>query len=227
MLVGLDLSPALPFIDLGGYFPGWDGSPRDAPALWTLVEQIADPDPHLSVNSLVAHPELKRHFRQLGACGDLFPAGRGRLRVCEMGQAGMGLSPSSCFNLVGAAQVGKSSLTGMRVLHRLRGKVPVWPFDPIPADGPLIVEIYTSLAAREAQLPRGRSKMRDGKALDAALKALGSTSHAPLPRYSDHATDAILTTAWLRSAADREQLWHPQAMTADIARTEGWTFGVI
>src|SRR3546814_10514255 len=60
----------------------------------------------------------------------LFGLGRGRLRVCEHGQAAMGLSPQSCFNLVGAAQVGKSSLTCMRVLNRLRGRVPVWPFDP-------------------------------------------------------------------------------------------------
>ena len=31
----------------------------------------------------------------------------------------MGCKPYSNFNLVGAAQVGKSSLSGMRMLHRL------------------------------------------------------------------------------------------------------------
>lgn len=227
MLVGLDLSPALPFVDMGGYFPGWDESPADAPALWAMVERMATSDPHLAVSTLLAHPELKRHFRLHGDCGDLFPGGRGRLRVCETGQAQMGLSPSSCFNLVGAAQVGKSSLTGMRVLHRLRDIVPVWPFDPVPDAGPLIVEIYTSLAAREARLPKGRSKIRSGEALDAALAELGSPPHAPMPRYSDHATDAILTTAWLRRAANRTTLWSPPAMSPQIACTEGWTFGVI
>jgi hypothetical protein len=227
LLVGLDLSPALPFVDEGAYFPGWPDSPGDALALWAMVEQLAADDPHLSVSSFLRHAEVRRHFRQHGDCGDLFPSGRGRLRLCELGQAAMGLSPSSCFNLVGAAQVGKSSLTGMRTLRQLRGIVPVWPFDPIPSQGPLIVEIYTSLAAREARLPRGRAKMRDAQALDSALAELGVAPHRALPRYTDHATDAILTTAWLRIAADRPALWTPAGMTAHIARTEGWTFGVI
>lgn len=226
LLIGMDLSPALPFVDRGGYFPDWPGSPVDAFSLWAMVERMAADDPHLSVRSVLNHGDVRRHFRQHGDCGDLFPAGRGRLRACEEGQAAMGLSPYSCFNLVGAAQVGKSSLTGMRTLHRLRGVVPVWPFDPVPDTGPLIVEIYTSLAARAAGLPKGRSKMRDGASLDMALAALGSAPHSPLPRYSDHATDAILTTAWLRGVADDADLWSPAALTPKIAATEGWTFGV-
>jgi hypothetical protein len=223
----MDLSPALPFADRGAYFPEWDGSPSDACALWEMVDALAGADPHLSVTSLLRHDAVRRHFRQLGDCGDLFPSGRGRLRRCELGQASMGLSPTSCFNLVGAAQVGKSSLTGMRTLHRLRGLVPVWPFDAVPDDGPLIVEIYTSLAAREAGLPKGRAKMRDRISLDAALAGLGVGPHQPLARYSDHATDAILTTAWLRIAADRPALWSPSGLTRDVAQTEGWTFGVM
>lgn len=227
MLIGMDLSPAFPFVDHGSYFPGWDASPPDAHALWDLVEALSADDPHLSVGSFVSHPQARRHFRQHRDCGDLFSGGRGRFRVCEHGQAAMRLSPYSCFNLVGAAQVGKSSLTGMRVLHRLRNIVPVWPFDPVPDNGPVIVEIYTALAARAAGLRKGRSKIRDGLALDAALAALDSRPHAPLARYDDHSTDALLTTAWLRRAAQDGRLWHPAAMTREIARTEGWTFGVL
>lgn len=139
----------------------------------------------------------------------------------------MGLSPQSCFNLVGAAQVGKSSLTGMRVLHRLKGRVPVWPFDPIPAKGPLLVEIYTSIASRAAGLRKGLSKVRDAKSLDEVLDALSSDKHKPLASYDDHSTDAILTTAWLRGAASNSALWEPIGLTPAIARTEGWTFGVL
>lgn len=226
ILIGLDLSPALPFTDEQAYFPGWDGSPPDAFSLWKLVDQHAKDDEHLSVSSLLLHEEIRRHFRQLGDCGDRFGVGRGRLRQCEIGQAEMGLSPYSCFNLVGAAQVGKSSLTGMRCLNRLRGIVPVWPFDPIPDEGPLIVEIYTALAAREAGIPAGRSKMRNAEALDTALDKLGVSKHQKLKRYDDHATDAMLTAAWLRIAAERERLWQPVKLTPEIARTEGWTFGV-
>ncbi|WP_313535130.1 hypothetical protein [Sphingomonas sp.] len=226
-LVGLDLSPAFPFADAGAYFPGWDESPADAPALWALVDRLSAADPHLSATSFVQHAEARRHFRQMGDCGDLFPGGRGRFRVCEVGQEAMALSPYSCFNLVGASQVGKSSLTGMRVLHRLRGRVGLWPFDPLPEAGPVLVEIYTSLAARVAGMRKGISKIRDAETLDTMLAAFGSAPHAPLPRYDDHATDAILSAAWLRVAAGQTGLWTPAGLTPDLARTEGWTFGVL
>jgi hypothetical protein len=68
--------------------------------------------------------------------------------------------------------------------------------------------------------------MRDAVSLDTALANLASQPHRPLARYDDHATDAILTAAWLRANADRAELWRPKAMTPHIARTEGWTFGV-
>lgn len=225
-LVGLDLSPAFPFVDAGAYFPGWSDTPADARALWKLVDDLSAGDPHLAASSFVAHPEARRHFRQQRDCGDLFPAGRGRFRICEHGQEAMRLSPYSCFNLVGASQVGKSSLTGMRVLHRLAGRVPIWPFDPLPADGPVIVEIYTALAARTAGMRKGVSKIRDAATLDAMLAAFGSRPHAPLAAYDDHATDAMLSAAWLRAVADRPGLWAPAGLTPDLARTEGWTFGV-
>lgn len=227
MLVGLDLSPAFPFVDEGAYFPGWDRSPDNAFELWQLVDELCAPDPYLSATHFVGDPDARRHFRQRGDCGDLFPPGQGRYRVCEHGQRAMDLLPYSCFNLVGASQVGKSSLTGMRVLHRLRGRVPVWPFDPLPASGPVIVEIYTTIAARAAGIRKGLSKMRDAGALDAALAALGTPPHAPLQRYDDHSTDAILSAAWLRHRAHDAALWTPAALTPHIARTEGWTFGVV
>jgi hypothetical protein len=138
----------------------------------------------------------------------------------------MGLSPYSCFNLIGAAQVGKSSLTGMRVLHQLAGRVPVWPFDAIPDEGPLIVEIYTTIAARAAGIRKGLSKMRDAQALDQALSAVGSDPHIAMRSYDDHATDAILSAAWLRHVAPNLRFWTPPRLTPHIARTEGWTFGV-
>jgi hypothetical protein len=225
-LVGMDLSPAFPFADAGAYFPSWSASPATARDLWALVDQICTDDPHLAASNFVDHPEASRYFRRHGGrTGDRFGIGRGRLRVVEERQRAHGLSPYSCFNLVGAAQVGKSSLTAMRVLNRLNGRIPVWPFDPVPNTGPVIVEIYTSLAAREAGLRAGLSKMRDGLSLDAALATLGSEPHTPLPRYTDHATDAILTAAWLRKVGRDPSLWNPEGLDT-VAQTEGWTFGV-
>ena len=226
-LVGLDIGPSLPFVDRGAFFPGWRESPPDARSLWRLVEAICATDSHLAAASFVDHPDASRHFRRHGGrCGDLFQPGRGRLRVTEVAQQEQGLNPYSNFNLVGAAQVGKSSLTGMRLLHRIDGRLPVWPFDPLPASGSLVVEIYTSIAALAAGLPKGRTKVRDSVTLDRALAALGSPPHTPLPAYDDHSTDAIMAAAWLRRVHAHPALWAPPALTPALAQTEGWTFGV-
>jgi hypothetical protein len=91
----------------------------------------------------------------------------------------------------------------------------------------VVVEIYAQIAARTAGLRKGLSKIRDGESLDRALAVFGSRPHTPLTRYTDHATDAILTAAWLRANAARLDLWAPAPLTPDIARTEGWTFGVV
>lgn len=227
-LIGLDLSPSFAFVDQGAFFPGWPLSPPDGRGLWSLVEQIAQDEPHLGANNFVDHAEASRHFRRHGGrCGDLFPAGAGRFRVVEDVSRAQGLcNPYSNFNLVGAAQVGKSSLTGMRLFHRLDGRLPIWPYDPLSSSGPLVVEIYTSIAATAAGLAKGRTKIRDGGTLDHALSSLGSRPHKPLARYDDHATDAILAAAWLRAVAAEPAYWSPDELTPELARTEGWTFGV-
>jgi hypothetical protein len=227
-LVGMDLGPSLPLLDRGAFFPGWDRSPGEARGLWALVEAICADEPHLGAGSFVDHPQAARHFRRHGGReGDLFGGGRGRLRVTELAQQAQGLNPCSNLNLVGAAQVGKSSLTGMRLLHRAQAHLPIWPFDADPGTGSLIVEIYTSLAARAAGKPKGQTKISAAE-LDDRLAAFASGPHCPLAgRYSDHATDALLTAAWLRHTHDRAVLWAPAGLTEAVARTEGWTFGVL
>ncbi|WP_454597059.1 hypothetical protein [Qipengyuania sp. SM2507] len=231
-LVGLDLGIALPSADCGAYFPGWTGTPLDAPALWALIDAIAADEPHLAANSVVAHPAIRPYFRDGSETGARFDCddaahGRGRFRVTEHAQAAMGCKPYSNFNLVGAAQVGKSSLTGMRMLHRLRGHLPVWPVDPLLDTGSAIVEIYTSLAACEAGRSAGRAKMRSYEALNKALAALDSPEVEATGPIDDHATDALLAAAWLRAVADNPRRWNPPGLTPAIARTEGWTFGAV
>lgn len=191
------------------------------------MERICTPDDHLGAGSFVDHPEAARHFRRHGGReGEHFGGGRGRLRVTEREQERRGCKPTSNFNLVGAAQVGKSSLTGMRVLHRLAGELPVWPVDTLPAAGSVVVEIYTALAAIAAGRRAGRAKIRTHEELDQALAALGSDPVTGRGAIDDHRSDALLTAAWLRTAAHLPHLWHPAALTPELARTEGWTFGV-
>jgi hypothetical protein len=225
-LVGFDMGISLAHADAGAFFPGWAASPPDARALWALIDAICAQDPHLAASSFVDHPEASRHFRRQGGReGDRFGGGRGRFRVTELAQAQLGCTPCSNFNLVGAAQVGKSSLTGMRLLHRLDGRLPVWPVDPLPPGGSAVVEIYTTIAAIAAGRSAGRSKIRDHGDLNLALAALGSAPVAGQGPIADHASDALLTAAWLRRAARDPQLWSPAALTPQIAATEGWTFG--
>src|SRR3546814_9979925 len=72
-------------------------------------------------------------------------------RACEAHyNAQGGGKPSTVYDAIGAAQVAKASFSGMRLLHRVHPHVPIWPFDPPPESGSLIVEIYTSIAARAA-----------------------------------------------------------------------------
>ncbi|MFN3516301.1 MAG: hypothetical protein ACK4YM_03970 [Novosphingobium sp.] len=225
-LVGFDMGISLAHADAGAFFPGWHDSPADAHALWARIDAICAGDPHLSVASFVDHPEVARHFRRHGGReGDRFGGGRGRFRVTERAQEAMGCKPYSNFNLVGAAQVGKSSLSGMRLLHRLAGRLPVWPVDPLPESGSLVVEIYTTIAAMAAGRSAAKSKIRDHGELDTALIALGCAPLGGSGPIADHASDALITAAWLRGAARDPALWQPAGLTAEIARTEGWTFG--
>lgn len=231
-LVGLDLGIALPFADAGAYFPGWEQSPADAKSLWALIDAVCEGDEHLSASSFVDHPIASAYFRRHdGREGENFApkgqsGGRGRFRVTERAQEAVGCKPYSNFNLVGAAQVGKSSLTGMRVLHALDGALPVWPIDPLPREGSVVVEIYTALAAMAAGRSASRSKIRSREELDIALVNLGSAPMGGCGAIDDHSTDALITAAWLRQAADNVALWAPKAMSREIAQTEGWTFGV-
>jgi len=232
-LVGLDLGISLPFADAGAFFPGWKESPPDARSLWAFIDRICAADPHFSASSFVDHPAASRYFRRHGGReGERFHlAGatdrRGRFRITEHAQAAIGCKPYSNFNLVGAAQVGKSSLTGMRVLHRLVGHIPVWPIDPLPESGPVVVEIYTALAAIAAGRSAARAKITDHAALDEALALLGSAATGGSGPIDDHTADALVTAAWLRANAHRADLWRPPGLSAETARTEGWTFGAL
>ncbi len=232
-LVGLDLGLSLPFHDAGAFFPGWDASPPDARGLWALVDALCEGDPHLDAGGFVAHPEAARYFRHgAGATGDRFllpgaASREGRFRLAEAAQRQQGVRPVSNFNLVGAAQVGKSSLTGMRMLHRLAGRVPVWPVDPLPAEGSVVTEIYTAMAARLGGVTGAATKLRSIEALNDALDRLGSPPVAGTGAIDDHASDALLTAAWLRRVHGDRALWHPSALTPEVARTEGWTFGAL
>ncbi|MEL6737323.1 MAG: hypothetical protein AAFO28_00190 [Pseudomonadota bacterium] len=237
-LVGVDLGISLPYQDAGAFFPGWDDSPRSAKKLWAMIDDICADDPHLGAHSFVAHAEASRYFRHgKNNEGDRFLlegaiSREGRFRVAEAAQRAQKCRPVSNFNLVGAAQVGKSSLSGMRMLHQLRGKLNVWPMDPVPdrwspQKGSVLVEIYTGLASKETAALGARTKLLTYADLNAALSALGCPPVDEAGEIDDHSSDALLTAAWMRHVAPERKRWEPRFLTAEIAWTEGWTFGAL
>jgi hypothetical protein len=222
LLIGFDFSFAPPLIERGCYFPGED-VPLRAKKFWAYVESICD-DEDLGAASL-----LEQHHRPhfyFGAA-DGIKADFLHWRQCEILNRNSSGKTSTVFDAIGASQVAKASFAGMRLLNLVSKQISVWPFDQLPASGPVIVEIYTTIAARAAGVAKGRSKIRDARELDSALAVLGSAPHKPLSRYSDHATDAIITSAWLRNVAQNQALWAPPHLNSEIAATEGWTFGVV
>ena len=215
-LIGFDFSFSLPYVDTGAFFPG-DDSPVDARALWAEVDAVAAADPHHAAHAYIGH--RRRHFWTGAADGP--KAARARLRTVEhVWAARRRGAASSVFALVGAAQCGKASLSGMRLLHRTR--TPIWPFDPVPASGPLLVEIYCRAFAADAGV---RGKIRDRATLAAALARLGSATPDVPAQISDHIGDALISAAGMRRAAADAAMWHPAGLAA-VRATEGWTFGV-
>lgn len=220
-LFGFDFSCAPPLIERGAYFPGDAAPPGEAKALWAYVDRLCDDEDLGAASFMETHH--RRHFYFGAADG----AKRDFLhhRVCEHAFNALGGGKASTlYDAVGAAQVAKASYAGMRLLHRLEGRVPVWPMDPRPAEGSLVVEIYTRAFIRLAGLS-GR-KVRTRADLAAALKGLGSNTPRLARDPSDHETDVLIAAAGMRAVACDERYWNPPRLTPEIARTEGWTFGV-
>jgi hypothetical protein len=220
-LFGFDCSFAPPIAERGAYLPGEAGVPAEAKAFWAYVDRLSE-DEDLGAASFLEKVH-RRHFYFGAADGTK----RDFLhhRACEHAfNATGGGKASTLYDAIGAAQVAKASFAGMRLLRRLDGRVPIWPMDALPAQGSLVVEIYTRAFIRLAGLSGRKVRSRDQ--LDAALATLGSGPAALERDPDDHETDALIAAAGMRSIAGRPDYWHPSGLTADLARTEGWTFGV-
>jgi hypothetical protein len=222
-LFGFDFSFAPPIAERGEYLPGESGVPTDAKAFWAYVEAMCE-DEDLGAASFleVAH---RRHFYFGAADGE--KARFMHFRQCDARLNEQGGRKTACaYDAIGAAQVAKASFAGMRLLHRLDGAVAIWPMDPLPRRGSAVVEIYTRIYLRRAGLPG--TKLRSRAELNVALKALGSTPARLRFEPNDHQTDALVTAAGMRALATSEpRAFAPIGLTPALARTEGWTFGVL
>ena len=222
-LFGFDFSFAPPIVERGEYLLGESGVPKTAREFWAYVDgKCTDEDLGAASFLETAH---RRHF--YFGIADGVKADFVRFRQCDARlNAQGGRKTASAYDAIGAAQVAKASFSGMRFLRQLDGKVTIWPMDPLPDRGSAVVEIYTRIYLRRAGLPG--TKLRTRADLNRALRGLDSPPARLRFEPNDHQTDALVTAAGMRALVREEpSAFHPDGLTADIARTEGWTFGVL
>ena len=232
-LVGLDLGMSLPFADRGAFFPGW----ADSPARCARTLGIGR-------RSLRGRSAPIRHKLRRSPPGkSLFPPSRRpRGRSVQAGRRGR-RTRAHARDRARAARLRLQALQQFQSRRRgasrqvephrharaaPAGRAPARLADrSVATAGSVVVEIYTSLAAVAAGRRAGQTKLRDVGELNFALAALESRPVRGSGAIADHASDALLTSAWLRRAAHRGEYWRPAAMTAQVAQTEGWTFGAL
>ncbi len=222
-LFGFDFSFAPPLVEKGEYLLGEPGVPKTAREFWAYVDALCD-DPDLGAASFLETAHRKHFYFGIA---DGVKADFVRFRQCDarLNDQG-GRKTASAYDAIGAAQVAKASFSGMRLLQRLDGQVAIFPMEPLPPNGSVVAEIYTRIYLRRAGMD-GR-KLRSRAALNQALKGLGSPPARLRFEPNDHQTDALVTAAGMRQLALSEpRAFAPEGLTPEIARTEGWTFGVL
>jgi hypothetical protein len=222
-LFGFDFSFAPPIVERGEYLLGEPGIPKTAREFWAYVDARCGDDDLGAASFLeTAH---RKHF--YFGIADGVKADFMHFRQCDARlNAQGGRKTASAYDAIGAAQVAKASFSGMRLLHRLDGKVAIFPMDPIPERGSAVVEIYTRIYLRRAGM--SGTKIRTRAELNRALEGLGSRPVRLKFEPNDHQTDALVTAAGMRALATTEpRAFAPEGLTERIAQTEGWTFGVL
>jgi hypothetical protein len=221
-LFGFDFSLAPPFVERGAYLPGEMGIPDNARDFWAYVDTNSR-DEDLGAASFLEEVH-RRHF--YFGIADGVKADFVRFRICDANlNAQGGRKTASAYDAIGAAQVAKASFSGMRLVHRLDGKVAIWPMDPLPATGSVVVEIYTRIYLRKAGM--SGKKLRSRADLNRALIGLGSKRVRLSFEPNDHQTDALVTAAGMRAHLLNPLAFTPPDLTPELARTEGWTFGIV
>lgn len=221
-LFGFDFSFAPPIIDRGEYLPGEPGVPSTAREFWAYVDSLSD-DEDLGAASFLEQAH-RRHF-YFGAA-DGVKADFMHFRQCDQQLNRMGgRKTASAYDAIGAAQVAKASFSGMRLLHRIQGKVTIFPMDALRPGESAVVEIYTRIYIRNAGLPG--MKIRNRADLNEALNGLGSPPWRGRGPINDHKTDALITAAGMRAHLLNPRAFTPEGLNPQIASSEGWTFGIV
>ncbi|WND01573.1 hypothetical protein QGN29_08370 [Temperatibacter marinus] len=219
LLIGIDTAFSLPYLDYGHYLPSLQG--QSAVEVWQHIEDICPLDDDYYAGGFVDRYKDFLHLPYIGKGAHY----ERRLRMAERLCIERRMGPcESVYHLIGPSQVGMSAFSVMRMLNWVKGTCSIWPFLTRNESQVTLVEIYAALFSH---MGGHKGKVRSFKDLDAILSKLGSTLKSEININNDHMTDAIITAAGLRAIAADAKYWNPASMTAKVAETEGWIFGVL
>src|SRR5262249_49291910 len=209
-----------------GYLGGKAADVDGIFSLWGLIEMKSCGEPDFGCLRFISDPEYERLFWKSGRRPDDWIE---RKRRTEHACAeATNTRPDTLSKLLHSKQVGKASITGMRVLHHIRACkgdcVAIWPFEKARASA--LVEIYPTMFRKRAagSIAKLRSRLDLNKAL-VKLESRGIPDTAGRG-LSDHETDALLSAAGLRCIAREPSVWSPADLNSPIVQREGWIFGV-
>lgn len=201
--------------------------------LWTAVEECNHHNANFFAGGFWEHIDYQKHFWTSGKMPLNFTMPK---RLTEQASIENEFGrPESPFKLIGAKQVGKGGLAGMRMVYQLKqelgSKIAVWPFESIEACNQakiVITEIFPRQFIQRSKA--GPQKIRNAESLNTVLKFMHSDPYDGRT-FTDHDTDAIISAAGLRYLCGTNDilptaLSNPMPSSPKTLQREGWIFGV-
>lgn len=211
-------------------------------AFWQALDQVCSDDDNFFAGKFWQHKRYGKAFWVSGKQPEWFDLQTLR-RKSEQASVDKGLgTPESPFKLIGAKQVGKGGLAGMRMMYRLKrefgDRIAVWPFEANLVDDAIVVisENFPRLFIRHAGF--GNKKVREVDELERVLSYFSAecpifqnvdgsnTGEKDQVALNDHLTDAIIASAGMRWAITSGYSLDTQRLPVEAKKIEGWIFGV-
>lgn len=203
---------------------------------WKTVDDHSEDESNYYAEGFWSHKKFQDSFWHGGMKPDWFKADDlRRATESQCIQDGYG-HPESPFKICYTKQVGKGGLAAQRLAYDLKNKwhnkIAIWPFaenDACDKATLVMTEIYPRQFLMRCG--HGTKKVKTAEQLNDILPYFNAAPVTENETISDHDTDALVSAAGLRYLCGMKksiprQLSHPEGMTADARRCEGWIFGV-
>ena len=197
--------------------------------LWDVVERTSASHSNFFAGGFWESAKYKDYFWTEGKKPDGFEMPKRHTEIaCADQNYG---NPESPFKLIGAKQVGKGGLAGMRMAYALKeslgSKVCIWPFENHYDKAQIVIsEIYPRQFIKRVGL--GNKKL-NGETLQEALQYYDVNGFKG--EVTDHDADALITAAALKKLCGNQDyipdtFLIPTTKNSSIKEKEGWIFGV-